>query len=94
MVATVLSIEIIFASVGVVITVLGFCGGIFQYAVIRPIENKLSDLTNINKSILNALNRQNDRIHAIELKITEIEQRARSNQHRIEALEASAHERP
>lgn len=82
-----ISLDSFLQVIGVVIGAFSFCGVIFQYAVIRPIESKLSELSGINKSVSDAIHLQAERIHALELKITkvevqisEIERRIKTNQ--------------
>lgn len=69
-------------------TVLSLCGVIFKYAVIMPLENSINAL----KQEIAELRRDRERLHLLEVQLAEINQRVRSNQHRIDKLEEVPHE--
>ena len=75
-----------YEGVGAFCAFLTVCGGIFHFAVIRPLENSIAEL----KKEIEQLRKDRERMHLLEIKITEVEQRVRSNQHRITALEAKS----
>lgn len=75
--------------VSVTCAVLGICGVIFKIAVLVPFENKIDDLSKAIDSLQETINRHDDRVRAIEIHVAELEQRIRSNQHRLDAMEAT-----
>ncbi|MBQ7454380.1 MAG: hypothetical protein IJS69_04950 [Selenomonadaceae bacterium] len=68
--------------------ILSLCGVIFKYAVIRPLETSIDAL----KLEIVELRRDRERLHLLEVQLAEINQRVRSNQHRIDKLEEVPHE--
>lgn len=68
--------------------ILSLCGVIFKYAVIRPLETSIDAL----KLEIVELRRDRERLHLLEVQLAEINQRVRSNQHRIDKLEEVSHE--
>ena len=78
--------------IGIAIAALGLCGAIFKFAVIRPLENTITNLTDTVNRLRDALKYYDDRLRSLEIHIAELEQRVRSNQHRLDSLEAKKHE--
>jgi hypothetical protein len=69
--------------------VLGFVAGVFSYVILRPLNKAISKLdTAINELRMDLLTAE-DRRHELEVKVAEIDQRARSAHHRIDRLEGS-----
>jgi hypothetical protein len=67
--------------------ILGFVAGVFSYVILRPLNKAISKLdTAINELRMDLLTAE-DRRHELEVKVAEIDQRARSNTHRLDRLE-------
>ena len=64
-------------------------GGIFKYAVIRPLQNSINDL----KDEISELRKDRERIHFVEVTLAELKQSVRSAHHRIDELLEAYHER-
>ena len=70
-----------------VTVVLGFVAGVFSYVILKPLNKAISNLdTAINELRMDLLTAE-DRRHELEVKVTEIDQRARAAHHRIDRLE-------
>jgi hypothetical protein len=75
-------------SIAVSITViLGFLGGVFSYFILRPLNNAIVELRVAVKELRSDLLTAEERRHAMEIKVTEVDQRARAAHHRIDSLE-------
>ena len=73
--------------------VLGFLGTVFTFAVVRPLQSSMEDLKTAITGLREDLNLYADRIHILELDVTELKVHNKSLERRIEALEATSHER-
>ncbi len=70
-----------------VTVVLGFVAGVFSYVILKPLNKAISNLdTAINELRMDLLTAE-DRRHELEIKVAEIDQRARAAHHRIDRLE-------
>lgn len=67
--------------------VLGFVGGVFSWIVLRPLNNAIENLNKAVGELRMELLTAEGRRHDLELKVAEIDQRAKSNTHRINTLE-------
>lgn len=67
--------------------VLGFVGGVFSWVVLRPLNNAIENLDKAVGELRMELLAAEGRRHDLELKMAEIEQRAKSNTHRLNRLE-------
>lgn len=67
--------------------VLGFVGGVFSWLVLRPLNNAIENLNKAVGELRMELLTAEGRRHDLELKVAEIEQRAKSNTHRLNRLE-------
>jgi len=67
--------------------VLGFIAGGFYYLILRPLSRAIANLdTAIGELRMDLLTAENRR-HELEVRVAEIDQRARSAHHRIDRLE-------
>ena len=73
--------------------VLGFLGTVFTFAVVRPLQNSMEDLKSAITGLREDLNLYADRIHILELDVTELKTHIKSFTRRIDALEATVFER-
>jgi hypothetical protein len=81
-----MSVEWIHTAASVTV-VLGFFAGVFSYVILKPLNKAISKLdTAINELRMDLLTAE-DRRHELEVKVAEIDQRARSNTHRLDRLE-------
>lgn len=71
--------------------VLGFIGGVFSYFVLRPLSNAISELRVMVQELRKDLRDCEERRHMMELRVAEIDQRARSAHHRIDDLVEHCH---
>lgn len=67
--------------------VLGFVGGVFSWVVLRPLNNAIENLNKAVGELRMEILTAEGRRHDLELKVAEIEQRAKSNTHRLNRLE-------
>jgi hypothetical protein len=67
--------------------VLGFMGGVFHFAVLKPLNKAIENLDKAIGELRMDLLTAEDRRHELELKVVEIDQRARAAHHRIDRLE-------
>lgn len=79
-------------SVASTTVVLGFAWGVFAYVVLKPLNLAIDNLNKavgeLRMEILTAERRRHD----LEIKVAEIDQRAKSAHHRIDRLEGRAHD--
>ena len=73
--------------------VLGFLGTVFTLAVMRPLQSSMEDLKTAITGLREDLNLYADRIHVLELEVTELKTHIKSFTRRIDALEATVFER-
>jgi F0F1-type ATP synthase membrane subunit b/b' len=67
--------------------IFGFIAGVFSYVILKPLNKAIANLdTAINELRMDLLTAE-DRRHELEVKVAEIDQRARSAHHRIDRLE-------
>lgn len=67
--------------------VLGFAAGVFAYVVLKPLNLAIDNLNKAVRELRMELSAAENRRHELEKKIVEIDQRARSNTHRLNRLE-------
>jgi predicted nucleic acid-binding Zn-ribbon protein len=67
--------------------ILGFVAGVFSYVILRPLNKAISDLNKAINDLRMDLLTAEDRRHELEIKVAEIDQRARAAHHRIDRLE-------
>lgn len=79
--------------IGTICAVLTVSGIIFKYAIVKPFENKIDDLSKLISELRSDLKFHDTRVRNLEISVAELEQRVRSNQHRIDSLEAVNHEK-
>lgn len=72
--------------------VLGFMGGVFHFAVLKPLNKAIENLDKAIGELRMDLLTAEDRRHEMELKLVEVDQRARSAHHRIDRLEGRTHD--
>jgi prefoldin subunit 5 len=61
--------------------------GVFRYAIINPLNVAIESLSEAVKELRKEIKAGEERRHELEVKLTEIDQRARSAHHRIDDLE-------
>lgn len=66
--------------------VLGFCGGVFSYFVLRPLNNAIVELRVAVRELRSELRTGEERRHNLEMKIVEVDQRARSAHNRLDEI--------
>lgn len=67
--------------------VLGFAGGVFSFVILRPLNLAIDNLNKVVNELRQELMTAENRWHELEIKVAEIDQRARSAHHRIDRLE-------
>jgi chromosome segregation ATPase len=72
--------------------VLGFMGGVFHFAILKPLNKAIENLDKAIGELRMDLLTAEDRRHELELKLVEVDQRARSAHHRIDKLEGRSNE--
>ena len=70
--------------------VLGFVGGVFSWVILRPLNSAIENLNKAVKELRMELLTAEGRRHELELKVAEVEQRSKSNTHRLNRLEGVA----
>ena len=66
--------------------ILGFAGGVFSYVILRPLNKAIENLNKAVGELRMELLTAEGRRHDLEIKVAEIEQRARSAHHRIDDI--------
>lgn len=66
--------------------VMGFVGGMFSFFILRPLNNAIVELRLTMKEIRTEIRVSEERRQNLEIKLTEVDQRARSAHHRIDEL--------
>ena len=61
--------------------------GVFRYAIINPLNVAIESLSEAVKELRKEIKAGEERRHELEVKLAEIDQRARSAHHRIDDLE-------
>jgi flagellar motor component MotA len=67
--------------------VLGFFGSIFQYVVLKPLNTTISELKLTIYDLRSAVKANEARWHSLEIKLTAVDQSAKSAHHRLDSLE-------
>lgn len=68
-------------------TVLLFLGGVFSFAVLRPLNSAIDSLHEAVKELRKEIRTSDERRHEMEVKLADVDARARSAHHRIDDLE-------
>jgi hypothetical protein len=66
--------------------VLGFIGGVFSYVVLRPLNSTMTELRVAVQELRKDLKDSEERRHKIEIKLAEVDQRAKVAHSRIDEL--------
>jgi F0F1-type ATP synthase membrane subunit b/b' len=66
--------------------VLGFCGGVFSYFILRPLNNAIVELRVAVKELRSDLRTAEERRQQLEVKVAEIDQRAKAAHNRIDEM--------
>lgn len=66
--------------------ILGFLGAIFSFAVLRPLNNAIVKLEAMIDELRLEIRHSEEQRHRLEIKVAEIDQRARSAHHRLDDL--------
>ena len=74
------------SSMAAATVVLGFIWGIFSVAILRPLNNSIVELRDATKELRAEMRESEERRHQQDIKIAEIDQRARSAHHRIDEI--------
>jgi hypothetical protein len=74
------------SSMAAATVVLGFIWGIFSVAILRPLNNSIVELRDATKALRAEMHENEERRHQQDIKIAEIDQRARSAHHRIDEI--------
>lgn len=67
--------------------VLAFLGGVIFFVVLRPLNDTLVELKKSIEDLRNDLRYCEERRHALEIKLAEVDQRARALHERVDRLE-------
>lgn len=68
--------------------VIGFMAAVFSYVILKPLNKAIGDLNKAIGDLRMDLLTAEDRRHELEIKVAEIDQRARSAHHRIDRLDS------
>lgn len=66
--------------------VLGFCGGVFSYFILRPLNNAIVELRVAVKELRSDLRTAEERRQQLEIKVAEIDQRAKAAHNRLDEI--------
>lgn len=66
--------------------IFGFFGAVFSFAVLRPLNNAIVKLEAMIEELRADIRRNEKERHNIEIKLAEVDQRARSAHHRLDEL--------
>lgn len=86
----VLNLDII-AALGQIAAVLTMIGGIFSYAVIRPLNESIRALKDTVDEMREEIKEGREQRQGLEVQLAKIDSSVRSAHHRIDALEGRAH---
>ena len=67
--------------------ILSFCGMVFSYFILSPLNNAIHELQVTIKDIRLEIKTASDKRHALEIKVAEVDQSARSAHQRIDTLQ-------
>ena len=67
--------------------VLTFLGAVFSYFILRPLYSAISELRTTIRELREEVRKNEERRHALEIKLTEVDQSSRSAHHRIDTLQ-------
>lgn len=79
----------IFRDLAPATVVLTFVGAVFSYFILRPLYSAINELRTTIRELREQVRQNEDRRHALEIKLTEIEQSTKSAHHRLDTLERS-----
>lgn len=71
--------------------IFGFVGSVFTFVILRPLNSTITDLHKAVKELRDDLKACEERRHMMEIKLAEIDQRARSAHHRLDELIEHCH---
>lgn len=60
---------------------------VFQYVILKPLNSAIESLRDAIKELRNEIRESEERRHAIEVKLADVDARSRSAHHRIDSLE-------
>lgn len=66
--------------------VLGFCGGVFSYFILKPLNNAIVELRVAVKELRSDLRTAEERRHNMEVRMAEIDQRAKAAHSRLDEI--------
>lgn len=66
--------------------VLGFCGGVFSYFILRPLNNAIVELRVAVRELRSDLRTAEERRQQLEIKVAEIDQRAKAAHNRLNEI--------
>jgi F0F1-type ATP synthase membrane subunit b/b' len=66
--------------------VLGFCGGVFSFFILRPLNNAIVELRVAVKELRSDLRTAEERRQQLEVKVAEIDQRAKAAHNRLDEI--------
>jgi F0F1-type ATP synthase membrane subunit b/b' len=66
--------------------VLGFCGGVFSYFILRPLNNAIVELRVAVRELRSDLRTAEERRQQLEIKVAEIDQRAKAAHNRLDEI--------
>jgi F0F1-type ATP synthase membrane subunit b/b' len=66
--------------------VLGFCGGVFSFFILRPLNNAIVELRVAVKELRSDLRTAEERRQQLEIKVAEIDQRAKAAHNRLDEI--------
>ena len=81
----------IIAALGQIAAVLTVLGGLFSYAVIRPLNESIKALKDTVDEMRREIKEGRKQRQELEVHLAEVDQSVRSAHHRIDALEGRAH---
>ncbi len=67
--------------------VLVFLGSVFSYFILRPLYSAINELRTTIRELREDIKHNEERRHAMEIKLAEVDQSTRSAHHRLDTLE-------
>lgn len=77
----------IFKDLAPATVVLTFLGAVFSYFILRPLYSAISELRATIRELREEVRKNEERRHALEIKLAEVDQSSRSAHHRIDTLQ-------
>lgn len=77
----------IFRDLAPATVVLTFVGAVFSYFILRPLYSAINELRTTIRELREQVRQNEERRHALEIKLAEVDQSSKSAHHRIDTIQ-------